>query len=434
MMRSILALLVMVAANAVCAAQDEKSGAATTSTSAEQGWPAKPIRFIVPFPPGSATDAAARVIAQKLGQALAQQMVVDNRAGASGSIGCEMAARATPDGYTLVLGTASTHAVAASVNSHLRYDPVRDFSPVSLVGSSPYVLAVHPAVAANSVQKLIALAKTRPGQLSYSSAGNASLAHLAGELFATMAGVKLNHIPYKSSALSVIDVLSGRIELQFGSISPTLPHIRSGRLRALAVTGATRLTNLPDVPTVAQSGLRGYEVTLWMGILAPAATSPAIVSRLNREVTAILRAADVKDALVAQGVEPSPSTPIAFATHIRNEIAKWRKVVTAAGVYAQLTPRAVALRVRIEPEQAQQPHQHEARDQRPPMRKHDRQHRCCTISERQQEYAVMFGALIGGHQRKRHKNERRGKYVNYDFHCDGPVNGRILHCPGTDVS
>ena len=335
MMRSILALLAMVAANTVCGAPGENSGAATPSTSAGQGWPAKPIRFIVPFPPGSSTDAAARVVAHRLSEALVQQVVIDNRAGASGSIGCEIAARAAPDGYTLVLGTASTHAVAVSVNSHLRYDPLKDFSPISLIGSAPYVLAVHPAIAANSVQELIALAKTRPGQLSYASAGNASVAHLAGELFATMAGVKLNHVPYKSSALSVIDVLSGRIELQFGSISPTLPHIRSGRLRALAVTGATRLTNLPDVPTVAQSGFPGYEVTLWQGILAPAFTSPAIVARLNREVTAILRAADIKNALVAQGIEPDPSTPIAFTTHIRNEIAKWRKVVTTAGIHAE---------------------------------------------------------------------------------------------------
>lgn len=335
MIRSILALLAVVAANAVCGAPVDKSGAATPSTVTGQGWPTKPIRFIVPFPPGSSTDAAARVVGQKLGETLMQPVVIDNRAGASGSIGCEMAARAAPDGYTLVLGTASTHAVAVSVNSHLRYDPLKDFSPVSLIGSAPYVLAVNPAIAANSVQELVALAKARPGQLSYASAGNASVAHLAGELFATMAGVKLNHIPYKSSALSVIDVLSGRIELQFGSISPTLPHIRSGRLRALAVTGATRLTNLPDVPTVAQSGFPGYEVALWMGILAPAATSPAIVSRLNREVTAILRAADVKEALVAQGLEPSPSTPIAFTTHIRNEITKWRKVVNTAGVTAE---------------------------------------------------------------------------------------------------
>ena len=333
--RSIAALLALAAANAAGGATAGKSAPGNPSTGAAQPWPIKPIRFIVPFPPASSTDAAARVVTQRLGEALAQQVVIDNRAGASGSIGCEMAARATPDGYTLVLGTASTHAVAVSVNPHLRYDPLRDFAPISLIGSAPYVLAVNPALAANSVQELVALAKAKPGQLSYASAGNASVAHLAGELFATMAGVKLNHIPYKSSALSVVDVMSGRIEMQFGSISPTLPHIRSGRLRALAVTGATRLNHLPEVPTIAQSGYRGYEVALWMGILAPAATPPAIVARLNREVTAVLRTAEISDALVAQGIDPGPNTPMAFATHIRNEIAKWRKVVTAAGITAE---------------------------------------------------------------------------------------------------
>ena len=325
MNRVILALLFAVAANTVYGA----SGASRGDTT----WPAKPIRFIVPFPPGSATDAAARLVAQKLGTALGQQVVIDNRAGASGNIGAETGARAAPDGYTLVLGTASTHAVAASVNPHLGYDPVKDFSPISLIGSSPYVVAVHPAVAANNIKEFIALAKGRPGQINYASAGNASLAHLAGELFATMADVKLNHIPYKSSALAVVDVLSGRIELQFGSISPTLPHIRSGRLRALAVTGAARLAALPEVPTVAESGLPGYEVSLWMGILVPAATPFVIVSRLNREVTVILSAADVKDTLVAQGLEPGASTTAAFAVRIRDELAKWRKVVKTAGVH-----------------------------------------------------------------------------------------------------
>ena len=275
------------------------------------------------------------MVAQKLSEALGQQVVIDNRAGASGSIGAEMAARAAPDGYTLVLGTTSTHAVAASVNRNLSYDPVRDFSPISLIGSSPYVVAVHPAVAANDLKEFIALAKATPGQLSYGSAGNASLAHLAGELFSIMAGVKLNHVPYKSSALSVLDVLSGRIELQFGSIAPTLPHIRSGKLRALAVTGATRLAALPAVPTVIESGLRGYEVSLWMGILAPAGTPAAIVSRLNRELVATLGTAGIKDALVAQGVEPRPSTPADFAAYIRAEIAKYRNVVKTAGIYVE---------------------------------------------------------------------------------------------------
>jgi len=326
MTRLTLTLLMIVAARAVGAAPSE-SGAAP--------WPAKSTRLIVPFSPGSATDTIARVVAQKLSEALGQPAVIDNRAGASGSIGAEIAARAAPDGYTLILGTTSTHAIAASVNSKLSYDPVSDFSPISLVGSSPYVVAVHPALAANDLKELIALAKAKPGQLSYGSAGNASLAHLAGELFSLMAGVKLIHVPYKSSALSVLDVLSGRIELQFGSIAPTLPHIRSGRLRALAVTGATRLAALPAVPTVIEAGLRGYEVSLWMGILAPARTPAAIVSRLHRELVAILGTAGIKDALVAQGVEPRPSTPADFAAYIRAEIAKYRKVVKTAGIVAE---------------------------------------------------------------------------------------------------
>jgi tripartite-type tricarboxylate transporter receptor subunit TctC len=323
MTRLTLTLLIFAAARVIGAAPFE-SGAAP--------WPAKSTRLIVPFSPGSATDTIARVVAQKLSEALGQPVVIDNRAGASGSIGAEIAARAAPDGYTLILGTTSTHAIAASINPNLSYDPVSDFSPISLIGSSPYVVAVHPALAANDLQELIALAKTRPGQLSYGSAGNASLAHLAGELFSLMAGVKLIHVPYKSSALSVLDVLSGRIELQFGSIAPTLPHIRSGRLRALAVTGATRLAALPAVPTVIESGMRGYEVSLWMGILAPARTPAAIVSRLHRELIALLGTAGIKDALVAQGVEPRPSTPADFAAYIRAERAKYRKVVKAAGI------------------------------------------------------------------------------------------------------
>ena len=310
------------------------SGAAPLELTIAQ-WPAKPIRLIVPFPPGSSTDSTARLIAPKLGAALGQPMVIDNRAGASGNIGIETGARAAPDGYTLVLGTASTHAVAAGVNAKLAYDPVKDFSPVSLITISPYVLVVHPAVAAGSVKELIALATRRPGEISYASAGNASLAHLAGEWFSSLAGIKLNHVPYKSSALAVLDLLSGRIDLQFGSIAPTLPHIRNGRLRALATTGARRVSVLPEVPTVIESGVRGYEVSLWFGILAPAAVPPAIVARLNREINALLALADMKEALIAQGLEPEGGTPEAFAARIRDEIAKWRKVVKAAGVHAE---------------------------------------------------------------------------------------------------
>ena len=299
---------------------------------AADAYPTKPVRLIVPFPPGSATDAAARLVVAKLSDALGQSVVVDNRSGASGNIGVELGARAVPDGYPLSPGTPSTPAVAPETNTRLAYDPVKDFAPVSLLGSSPYVLAVHPTVNANNVRDLIALAKTKPGELRYASAGNTSLAHLAGELFSTMAGVKLSHIPYKSSALSVVDLLAGRIEIQFGSISPALPHIRSNRLKALAVTGATRLGALPDTPTVIEQGLRGYEVTLWFGVLAPRRTPAPIITRLNREMVSVLGSVDMKEGLLAQGVQAGAGTPAAFANLIQRELEKWRSVAKTAGI------------------------------------------------------------------------------------------------------
>ncbi len=305
---------------------------AETPAAGDASWPGKPIRFIVPFPAGSLSDTAARLVGQRLARALGQPLVIDNRSGASGNIGVQAAAKAAPDGYTIVLGTTSTHAVAATLNPQLGYDPVRDFAPVSLIGSSPYVLVLHPSVAAKDLKELIALARAKPKELNYASAGPASLAHLAGELFATMAGVKLTHVPYKSSALAVIDITNGRIEMQFGTIGPTLPHIRSGKLRAVGVTGTVRITALPEVPTLDEAGLPGYEASLWMGIFAPAGTREAIVARLNRELAAVLASGDVREALVAQGLEPAPNAPEAFAAYIRKEIAKWRDVIKAAGI------------------------------------------------------------------------------------------------------
>ena len=297
-----------------------------------QGYPSRPVRFIVPFPPGSSTDAAARLVAQDLAVALRGQVVVDNRAGASGNIGTEIVARAAPDGHTLVLGTTSTLAVAVVANAKLGYDPIGDFAPISLIGSSPYVLAVHPALPATTLRELITLARAQPGRISYGSAGNASLGHLAGELFAATTSTRLNHVPYKSSALAVIDVLSGRIELQWGSISPTLPHIRSGRLRALATTGITRVTALPDVPTAIEAGVPGYEVALWMGVLAPASTPATIVTLLNRQIVAIVTRPAMHEALIAQGLEPMPGPAATFAAHIRSETHKWRRVAQTAGI------------------------------------------------------------------------------------------------------
>lgn len=312
---------------------------ATTGPAAAQavpdGWPARPIRMIVPFPAGSASDTAARLLGHALSVSLGQNIVIDDRAGASGNIGVGVAAHAAPDGYTLVLGTASTQTLAPSLNPHLDYDPINDFAPVSLVAEAPYVLVVAPAVPAKTIGELVALAKTKPGGLNYGSAGPASLAHLAGELFASMAGVVLTHVPYKSSAQSAVDIVAGRIQLQFATIAPTLPYIHDGRLRALGVTSAARVTSLPDIPTIAEAALPGYEASLWLGVLAPARTAPAIIERLNREIGTALAAPELKDAFIAQGFEPVADTPAAFAARIRSDTDKWRQVIVAAGIHEE---------------------------------------------------------------------------------------------------
>ena len=323
-LRTALAMIVVLASSL--------AAAATSPATSSIAWPTRPVRFIVPFPPGSSTDNAARVIAMKLSSALGQQVVIDNRAGASGNIGMETAARAAADGHTLVLGTTSTLAVSPAIHPPLSYNVMRDLAPVSMIGSSPYVIAVHPSVQAENLAQLIMLAKSKPGQIAYGSAGSASLGHLGGELFCNITGVRFNHVAYKSSALAAMDVLSGRVELQWGSISPTLPHIRSGKLRALATTGAKRVTALPEVPTVIEAGVRAYEVSLWIGVLVPAVTPPSIVDRLDLHMAGILEASDMQQALIAQGWEPDKTTPAAFAQRIRDETAKWRTVASSAGV------------------------------------------------------------------------------------------------------
>jgi tripartite-type tricarboxylate transporter receptor subunit TctC len=310
-----------------------------TGTAAAQtgdgGWPERPIRLIVPFPAGSSSDIVSRILAQRLGARLGQQIVIENRVGASGNIGADAVAKAAPDGYTLGIATASTHAVASSLSPNLPYDPIKDFAPVSLIGSAPYVLVVYPGLPVSSVAELIALAKAKPGTLNYGSAGVASLAHLATALFATMAGINITHVPYKASAQSVTDMITGRLEMQFATIAPSLPHIRADQLRPLAVSGSKRVSALPDVPTVAETGIAGYEASLWLALVMPAATRPAIVARLNHEMTEILSAAATKEALLAQGFEPEPGPPAALAERIRDDIAKWRGVVAKAGIRAE---------------------------------------------------------------------------------------------------
>ena len=310
------------------------TGAAFSQTT-DAGWPDRPIRLVVPFPAGSSTDIIARIIAQKLGQRVGQQIVIENRAGASGNIGADAIAKAAPDGYTIGIATASTHAVAASLSTSLPYDPIRDFAPVSVIGSQPYVLVLYPGLPAKNLAELIALAKAKPGTLNYGSAGVASLAHLATALLANMAGVTLTHVPYKSSAQSVTDMMTGRLDMQFATIAPTLPNIQAGQLRALVTSGKTRVAALPEVPTVAESGIAGYEAALWVSFVAPAATPATIVARLNREVNEILSSAEGKEALVAQGMEAQPGPPDAVTERIRTDIEKWRAVVTKAGIRAE---------------------------------------------------------------------------------------------------
>lgn len=301
---------------------------------AEKRWPERPIRFIVPFTAGSSSDTVARIVGQKLGERLGQQLVVENRVGGGGTIGTEMVARADSDGYVLGLANASTHAVAPSA-APISYDPVKDFAPVAMLGDSPFLLALFPGLPVKTVPELIALAKAKPRTLNYASAGPATLAHLSGALFEKMANIELTHVPYRGTAQSTVDLMEGRVEMQFGTIPPTLVHVRTGKLRALAVTGAARNPTLPDVPTIAEAGLPGYESSLWQAIVAPAGTPAAIVERLNRETVAVLNDAEVRAAFAKHGVEPEPGTPETLGIRIRDDVKKWRDVVTGAGIKAQ---------------------------------------------------------------------------------------------------
>ncbi len=307
--------------------------AATNPSGAQTNWPDHPVRLIVPFTPGSSSDTVARIVAQKLSERLKQQFVIDNRVGASGNMGTEAVARAEPDGYTVGLANTSTHAVTASLSGKLGYDPVKDFAPVSMIGSSPFVLAVYSKLPAKNVQELIALARAKPKTYSYASAGPATLAHLSGALFEKLGKIELVHVPYRGTAQSTLDLIEGRVDMQFGTIPPSLANIREGKIRALAVTGATRNATLPDVPTIAESGLPGYESSLWQAFVVPAATPKPIIARLNREVTAVLNDPAVRTALTQQGVEPEPGPPEMLGARIRADVAKWRDVIVSAGIH-----------------------------------------------------------------------------------------------------
>ena len=310
-------------------------GAAAQAQPAPAHWPERPIHFIVPFPAGSSSDIVARIVAQQLTTRLGQQLVVENRPGASGNLATEFVAHAQPDGYTLGLANTSTLALSPSLMAHPTYDPLRDFTPISMLGASPFVLASYPGLPVQDVQGLIAKAKGEPGKLTYAEAGPATLANLAGLLFNKLANVQLTPVSYRGSEQEVIDLIAGRVDTAYLTIPPTLQLIRNGKVRALAVTGPKRSPSMPDVPTVAESGLSSYEAVLWQAIYAPAGTSPAIVDRLNKEVNALLREDGVIAALAKVGVEAEPSTQNELAQRIAAEIKKWREVIVAAGIKPQ---------------------------------------------------------------------------------------------------
>jgi len=302
------------------------------SAAENQNYPSKPIRLIAPFAPGGSTDVVARVIGQKLSEAWGTQVVVDNRSGAGGVIGTEMCAKAPPDGYTLCMGTTSTLAVNPNVYRKLPYDPARDFVLVSMVAIGPFVLVVHPGVPANNLKELIALAKSKPGKLTYASSGPAGVVHMSGELFKLAAGVDLTHVPFKGGGPAAIAMLSGDVDLMINDLPPVLAHIRTGRLKALAAASAQRSALVPDIPTFAEAGLPGAESASWFGMLVPAGTPAPVVAKINSDLGKVLRSADYKDRLTSVGMEPAFGTPAEFSAYVRQEMAKWAKVAKAANI------------------------------------------------------------------------------------------------------
>ncbi len=302
---------------------------------AADAYPAKPVRFVVAFPPGGGTDIIARAIAQKLAERIAQQVVVDNRPGAGGNIGTDIVAKSAPDGYTMLMGSAGPLAINASLFGKMPFDPIKDLAPVTLAASTPNVLVVHPSLRAATVKELIALAKARPGEINFASSGHGTPAHLAGELFNSMAGVKMVHVPYKGAAPALADLLGGQVQLMFSTMPPALPHVKDGKLRALAVTSAKRSPAAPDLPTLDEIALPGFEANTWHGVVVPAGTPATIVARLNREIVAILHLPDVVERFSSQGAEALGSTPEEFAAYIRSETLKWAKVVRDSGAKAE---------------------------------------------------------------------------------------------------
>jgi tripartite-type tricarboxylate transporter receptor subunit TctC len=306
-------------------------GLAVAPVQAADKFPSKPITIIVPFSAGGTTDILARIVGVKLGEVTGQTVIIDNRPGAGGNIGSALVARAKPDGYTLLMGTVGTHAINQTLYPKLNFDPIKDFAPLTRVANLPNLLVVHPSVPVKNVQELISYAKANPGKLNFGSSGNGSSIHLSGELFKNMTGIDMQHVPYKGSAPAVTDLLGGQISMMFDNMPSAIQHVKSGKLRPLAVTTAKRSPALPNVPTIEEAGVKGYEATSWFGLLAPDGTPPAVVNKLNADLVKILAMPDVKKQMAEQGAEPYSETPAAFAGFIKAETAKWAKVVKASG-------------------------------------------------------------------------------------------------------
>jgi tripartite-type tricarboxylate transporter receptor subunit TctC len=302
---------------------------------AQDAWPNRQIRMVVPLPAGASVDVIGRLVAAKLGERLGQTVVIENRAGASGAIGSDVVAKAAPDGYTLGMATTTTHVTNAIVNPKLVYDPVKDFTPIAMIGVVPYALSVSPKLPVKDVRELIALAKSKPGMLSYSSIGLGSVAHLATEMLASMTGIKLNHVPYRAASQAVIDLAEGRIDITFGTLGSSLPLIRDGKIKILAVSTARRASQVPDIPTLVEAGVPGFETSLWFALVGPAGLPAATTARLNKEVNAIITDPSVTKGLNLQAMQPDPIPLARMGDLIRNDLTRWRGIAAKAGVKAK---------------------------------------------------------------------------------------------------
>jgi tripartite-type tricarboxylate transporter receptor subunit TctC len=309
-------------------------GLALAAAAAAQNYPAHPVRIVIPLSPGGTTDVPGRIIAQKLSETLGQQFFVENRAGAGGTIGSDYVAKSKPDGYTLLL-TASPFVISPHVYKNLPYDALKDFVPVIRIAEGPYVLVVHPSLGVNSVKELIAAAKKDPGKIDFASSGNGGAQHLVTELFMYMAGIKLNHVPYKGSGPAQQDLMSGIIKVSFVGTPIAIPHMKSGRLKALGVSTAKRWPEMPDVPTIAEAGVPGYEALVWIGMFAPAGTPKELVTKLNGEITKLVRTDEVKKLIAPTGMDPAPDTPEQFARYVKDDYDRWGKVVRDSGATVQ---------------------------------------------------------------------------------------------------